>query len=74
MFKKYYVVHFIQTKEWLKSTWISVHKYAVDVEFNELLTSEGKFYDFKVKFSNLLLMKDLAQFSNILYKDFHRVK
>lgn len=74
MFKKYYVVHIIQTKEWLASTWISVHKYADDVEFNEIITSEGKFYDFKVKFSNLLLMRDLAQFSNIVYKDFHRVK
>lgn len=74
MFRKVYVVHFTQTKEWLVSTWTSVHKYADDVEFNEVVTEDGKFYDFKVKFTNLLLMKDLAQYSNIEYLDFHRVK
>lgn len=74
MFRKVYVVHFIQTEEWLVGTWASVHKYADDVEFNEVVTEDGKFYDFKVKFTNLLLMKDLAQYSNIEYLDFHRVK
>lgn len=52
MFRKVYVVHFIQTKEWLVSTWTSVHKYADDVEFNEVVTEDGKFMISK---SNLLI-------------------
>lgn len=72
MFKKSYLVIFLQPYEWLSGTWVSVGKYCNDVKFEEIETEQGRRLVFRVRFTNLDLMRELAGNPHIKYSYFGR--